>query len=88
MSKEAPRMFNDKIARQSIEQMKGLGVQFAPGLAGQQVESIESALGAKLPPELDLFLRQAVPLSLKGDNSFPDWRRDPVEVVAESRRQI
>ncbi|HEV3102666.1 MAG TPA: hypothetical protein VG426_10065 [Candidatus Dormibacteraeota bacterium] len=67
-------MFDEAYTRQAVAQLALKGVAFAPGLGPSELNEIELAVGAKVPPELRVFWQTALPI---GDD-FPKWRDDPL----------
>lgn len=64
------------------ERLEEAGVVFAPGLTDSEVARAEAAHGFRFPPDLEEFLRYALPVS-KG---WPDWRELEERPIVESLR--
>lgn len=77
--------------RNSIEQIKEHGVEFEAGLSDEEVNDIETRCKFRFPPDLKIFLQLAVPVRLHQpnftmvDDRFPNWHKDPVEIMQWSR---
>jgi hypothetical protein len=77
--------------RDIIEQMKVRGVKFEAGLSDEEVSDIEQRCNFRFPPDLKMFLQLAVPIKWEEPNStyvsdrFPNWHKDPVEIMEWSR---
>jgi hypothetical protein len=53
-----------------IIELKSQGVEFAFGLADQEVANIENRFDFRFPPDLRAFLQTGLPIGTR----FPDWR--------------
>lgn len=62
-----------------IEELRGRGIDFAPGLSDADVVSIESRFGFRFPPDLCELLQAGLP---KGER-FPDWRSGSEEQLRD-----
>lgn len=62
-----------------IEQLRGQGVDFAPGLSDAEIASIERRFGFRFPPDLRALLQTGLP---RGEG-FPDWRSGSEEQLRE-----
>ena len=62
-----------------IEQLKGRGVDFAPGLTDAEVASVEKRFGFRFPQDLCALLQAGLP---RGEH-FPDWRSGREEQLRE-----
>ncbi len=61
-----------------------MGVEFAPGMTGSEIDEIAAASGAPVPAELSMFLMSGVPIAPK----WARWVDGPETVLATSREWI
>lgn len=64
------------------EKLEEAGVDFAPGLTDSEARRAEAAYDFRFPPDLEEFLRYALPVS-KG---WPDWRELEERPIVERLR--
>lgn len=74
--------YDEQWASATVAVLEERGVAFARGLAEADVVAARAAFGCPMPPELEVLLRTAVPVSAK-------WARwaDGAEVVASEARE-
>jgi hypothetical protein len=70
--------FSERWARSVVRQLGRRDVEFSKGLTEPEIAHIGEVFGAKVPDELELFLRAGVPTS----SSWAQWH-DGVEAVHE-----
>lgn len=69
--------------------LKTKGVVFEAGLTASEVTKVEDLLGAPLPPDLKVFLSQALPVSsTDSEMQLPNWRNSPKSVIREAEGLI
>jgi hypothetical protein len=73
--------FTERWAQSTVRQLRRKGVEFAEGMNDDTIDRIGELFDAAVPPELAIFLREAVPIG-------PSWARwhDGPESVFESAR--
>ena len=78
--------------RDIIEQMKVRSrVEFEAGLSDEEASNIEILCNFRFPPDLRMFLQLAVPVRCHKPNNvepseqFPNWHKDPAEIMQWSR---
>ncbi len=78
--------------REIIEQMKVRSkVEFEAGLSDAEINHIETRCDFRFPPDLKMFLQLGVPVKchkpshVEADERFPNWHKDPLEIMQWSR---
>src|SRR5690242_8867154 len=56
----------------------------SPGLASDELRSVQEAAGADFPPDLCALLSETLPIGPQ----WPDWRGRPAEVMQAWREQL
>lgn len=76
--------FDRAWAERCVDELSGVGVEFAPGLDEIALDEISTAFEVDVPTELRLFLRAGVPTSPK----WAKWVEGPGVVLGEAREWI
>lgn len=76
--------FDQAWAEKCVDQLKHIGVEFAPGFNDVALDEIAAAFGVSVPVELRLFLSEGVPTSPK----WARWVEGPDVVLRHTREWI
>lgn len=82
------KMFDEAVVQKVVSELKAVGIKMLDGLASDELENIERLLGAKLPPDLRLFLSYAVPVDSDEGVKFPRWKTDPAQSIIKSQESV
>jgi hypothetical protein len=76
--------FDEAWAKTTLNELAQHGVAVEPGLTPSELTRLETAMEARVPPELALLWAAGFPTG----NSWPKWRSDPIGQAASDREWI
>jgi hypothetical protein len=87
---ECVSSFSDEMAQLAITKIRKTDTPVVDGLSQDEIDQIESLLGAVIPPDLKTLFRVGMPVSNNNNNPelFPDWHNNFPKLIKDMQTDV